>query len=230
MTAARPAAAIGVLVVDDDYRVARLHAAMVEKIPGFAVLGLAHTAAEAVAAAAEQRPGLVLLDEYLPDRRGTDILRELDAAVMIITADSDGASVRRAVSRGAINVVIKPFGFSVLAARLAAFARFWGQLGEAVALDQEEVDRALAVLHGGDRPAAAVPKGRSSVTTEAVVSALREADAALTAVAVADTVGISRATAQRYLSDLARAGRVELRLRYGTTGRPEHEYRWLGGT
>ena len=219
---------IGVLVVDDDFRVARLHAAMVERVPGFEVMGLAHTAADALAAAAELRPALVLLDEYLPDRRGTDILRELDAAVIMITADSDGASVRRAVTRGAINVVIKPFGHQVLAARLTAFARFWGQLGEAVSLDQEEVDRALAVLHEGDRPAAAVPKGRSSVTTEAVVTALREATDPLTAVAVADTVGISRATAQRYLSDLARAGRVELRLRYGTTGRPEHEYRWVG--
>jgi len=219
---------IGVLVVDDDFRVARLHAAMVERVPGFEVMGLAHTAADALAAAAELRPALVLLDEYLPDRRGTEILRELDAAVIMITADSDGASVRRAVTRGAINVVIKPFGHQVLAARLTAFARFWGQLGEAVSLDQEEVDRALAVLHEGDRPAAAVPKGRSSVTTEAVVTALREATDPLTAVAVADTVGISRATAQRYLSDLARAGRVELRLRYGTTGRPEHEYRWVG--
>lgn len=219
---------IGVLVVDDDYRVARLHAAMVERVPGFEVLGLAHTAEEALSAAAELRPELVLLDEYLPDRRGTAILRELDAAAIVITADSDGGSVRRAVARGAVNVVIKPFGFPVLAARLNAFARFWGQLGEAVALEQEEVDRALAVLHEGDRPAAAVPKGRSSVTTEAVVAALRESDAALTAVSVADAVGISRATAQRYLSDLARAGRVELRLRYGTTGRPEHEYRWLG--
>lgn len=220
---------IRVLVVDDDFRVARLHAAMVERVPGFEVTGLAHTAAEALTAAAELRPGLVLLDEYLPDRRGTSILRDLDAAVIMITADSDGASIRRAVARGAVNVVLKPFGHQVLAARLTAFARFWGQLGEAVSLDQEEVDRALAVLHEGDRPAAAVPKGRSAVTTDAVVAALRESDDALTAVAVADAVGISRATAQRYLSALARAGRVELRLRYGSAGRPEHEYRWLGG-
>lgn len=219
---------IGVLVVDDDFRVARLHAAMVERVPGFEVLGLAHSAADALASAAELRPDLVLLDEYLPDRRGTSILRDLDAAVMVITADSDGLSVRRAVARGALNVILKPFGFPVLADRLSAFGRFWGQLGGAGTLDQEAVDRSLAVLHEGDAPTAPLPKGRSSVTTEAVMAALRESATALTAVGVAETVGISRATAQRYLSDLARAGRVELRMRYGTTGRPEHEYRWLG--
>ena len=41
---------------------------------------------------------------------------------------------------------------------------------------------------------------------------------------VAETVGISRATAQRYLSYLERHGVVRLQLRYGTTGRPEHRY------
>jgi two-component system CitB family response regulator len=50
----------------------------------------------------------------------------------------------------------------------------------------------------------------------------------MTAQAIADAIGVSRATAQRYLADLARAGRVDLTLRYGTNGRPEHRYEWLG--
>ncbi len=32
----------------------------------------------------------------------------------------------------------------------------------------------------------------------------------------------------RYLADLARDGRVELSLKYGSTGRPEHRYAWRG--
>ena len=36
---------------------------------------------------------------------------------------------------------------------------------------------------------------------------------------------MSRATAQRYLSHLHEVGRVEIRLRYGSGGRPEHGYR-----
>ena len=38
-------------------------------------------------------------------------------------------------------------------------------------------------------------------------------------------IGISRSTAQRYLAELARQGKVELRLHYGAAGRPEHRYR-----
>jgi two-component system CitB family response regulator len=44
-------------------------------------------------------------------------------------------------------------------------------------------------------------------------------------VEVAERVGISRATARRYLSSLAHAEVVRLELNYGSTGRPEHRYR-----
>jgi two-component system CitB family response regulator len=37
---------------------------------------------------------------------------------------------------------------------------------------------------------------------------------------------MSRGTARRYLEYLALIGAIELSLRYGTTGRPEHLYRW----
>jgi response regulator of citrate/malate metabolism len=41
---------------------------------------------------------------------------------------------------------------------------------------------------------------------------------------IADEIGMSRATAQRYLNYLERHGLVRLQLRYGSTGRPEHRY------
>jgi two-component system CitB family response regulator len=57
---------------------------------------------------------------------------------------------------------------------------------------------------------------------------LKTAEADLSANDVAARVGISRATAQRYLSALARTDAVTLELRYGSTGRPEHRYRLTG--
>lgn len=218
---------IRVLVVEDDFRVARLHADLVAAVDGMEVVGVVHTAAEALSAAEREQPDLVLLDEYLPDERGTDLLRRLDAAVMLITAENDAAVLRRAVARGAVNVVLKPFGPGVLVQRLTAFSRFWDSL-ESGQADQRAVDRALAILREGDSPAGAMPKGRSTVTADAVRDALQAADDALTAQQVADATGVSRATAQRYLADLVSAGRVDLRLRYGSTGRPEHRYTWRG--
>jgi len=218
---------IRVLVVEDDFRVARLHADLVGAVAGMEVVGVAHTVADALALAAAEHPDLVLLDEHLPDDRGSSLIGRVDAAVMLITAESDAAVLRRAIARGAVNVVLKPFGPAVLVQRLAAFERFWTAL-ETGQADQRGADRALAMLREGDSPAGAMPKGRSAVTAEAVRDALLAAGDALTAHEVAEATGVSRATAQRYLADLVAAGRVDLGLRYGSTGRPEHRYTWRG--
>jgi response regulator of citrate/malate metabolism len=219
---------IRVLVVDDDFRVAQLHASYVARLDGFEVVGTANSAAEALRLADETRPDLVLLDEYLPDAPGSSIGRRLGAAVIVVSAAEDAASVRRALAGGALNYVLKPFPPQVLGERLRAFERFWTLLAKDVQLDQTAVDRALQALRIADTPATVVRKGRSPVTSDAVSDALRSTDGALTAAEVAERTGVSRATAQRYLSDLARAGRVRLTLRYGSTGRPEHCFEWLG--
>jgi two-component system CitB family response regulator len=62
-----------------------------------------------------------------------------------------------------------------------------------------------------------------------VADTLRSAPTPLAAADVALTLGISRATAQRYLAALADSGRAAMTMRYGSTGRPEHLYSWLGG-
>ncbi len=219
---------IRVLVVDDDFRVAQLHASYVARVEGFEVVAVAHTAADAIRLATEHEPDLVLLDEYLPDEPGSDIAGRLRAAVIVVSAAEDPSTVRRALTAGALNYVLKPFPPQVLVDRLQAFARFWRLLDDEAQLDQTAVDRALQALRAADTPAAVVRKGRSPVTSDAVTAVLRSTDGSLTAAEVAESTGISRATAQRYLSDLARDGRVRLTLRYGSTGRPEHCFEWLG--
>jgi response regulator of citrate/malate metabolism len=219
---------IRVLVVDDDFRVAQLHASYVNQVKGFEVVGLAHTAAEALRLVEAVKPDLVLLDEYLPDANGSSILGQLGTATIVVSAAEGADAVRRAIARGAVNYVLKPFPPTVLADRLQAFARFWAMLGQDAELDQTAVDKALQALRAGDSPAATYRKGRSAVTADSIGEVLRESEDAMTAAEVAESTGVSRGTAQRYLADLTRDGRVELTLRYGSTGRPEHRYEWRG--
>jgi len=42
---------------------------------------------------------------------------------------------------------------------------------------------------------------------------------------IASALGLSRPTAQRYLTDLERRSLITLELSYGSTGRPVHRYR-----
>jgi len=53
---------------------------------------------------------------------------------------------------------------------------------------------------------------------------VRDAPHAVGAAEVAEQLGISRPTAQRYLAELERTGVVELVLSYGATGRPINRY------
>src|SRR5258708_3218005 len=80
---------IRTLVVDDDFRVADLHCAYVEQVKGFSVIGRAHTGAQALESVARLHPDLVLLDIYLPDISGLEVLRQLregpNAAVRVIS-------------------------------------------------------------------------------------------------------------------------------------------------
>jgi response regulator of citrate/malate metabolism len=216
---------IRVLVVEDDFRVAQVHVGFAARLDGFTVVGTARTAAECRAFLAARPVDLVLLDSYLPDESGLDLLAGLSVDTIMLTAASDARSVRLAVARGALNYLVKPFTAEQLGDRLAAYRRYRTALAGDRTLAQEEIDRGWRLLHEGDRPA--TPKGQSAVTARLVGEALRRAGEARTAADVADELGISRATAQRYLAALARDGAAEMRLRYGTTGRPEHRYQWL---
>jgi two-component system CitB family response regulator len=48
----------------------------------------------------------------------------------------------------------------------------------------------------------------------------------LSAIEVAERAGISPGVARRYLKFLSDSGAIDFVLRYGSAGRPEHQYRW----
>jgi response regulator of citrate/malate metabolism len=226
---------IRTLVVDDDFRVAAIHAAYVGKIDGFEVIARAHTAAEAVDVVDNLRPDLMLLDLYLPDEHGLKLVGRLrdghpPVDVIVITAAKDADSVRAAMQGGALHYLLKPFSFPVLRDKLLSYAQMRARLGLLREADQRNVDRVFGALRAPDQLSAA--KGRSVHTLEAVEQLLSEAAGSasdlggLSAAEVAERTGMSRATAQRYLSHLHELGRVDIKLRYGSGGRPEHGYRW----
>ncbi|CAL9285161.1 response regulator [Streptomyces rochei] len=221
--------AIGVLVVDDDFMVARVHRAFVERVEPFRVVGVAGTGEEALTAVAELRPDLVLLDLYLPDLFGLDVIPRLRAAghdcdVMVISAAREADAVRGAVRHGVVDYLLKPFEFEDLRVRLERYAVQRGRLLGTVVRSQADVDRVLA---GAAAPVApALPKGMSAETAELVERTLRAAEGTLSASECAALTGVSRVSARRYLEYFHTVGRADVSLRYGVAGRPERRYRF----
>ena len=232
-----------VLVVDDDFMVARIHRRFVEQVDGFEVVGEARSGAEALVAADELNPDLVLLDIYLPDMSGLEVLRALrgkgnQVDVLVVTAARDVDTVQQALRGGVVHYLIKPFTAEAMRERLLDFERshrsvkaverIGGEVG------QDEVD---AIFHGSRKPTsreAVLPKGLAAETLELVVSALSgRADderRTLSAAECAEQVGLARVSVRRYLEHLVGAGMAEVSLKYGAAGRPERRYRWTGST
>ncbi|MGZ4596978.1 MAG: response regulator [Actinomycetes bacterium] len=221
---------IRTLVVDDDFRVAKVHAASVNRVEQFEVLGEAHSSAEAMSMVERLRPDLLLLDLYLPDGHGLELMRELGQRALtpqpdfiVITAARDIESVRRAMQLGAVYYLVKPFGFAQLQEQLTAYRQLHEGLDDVAVANQQTVDALYGFLRG---PVARVADRRRLPPTMArVLDAVRAAPTELSAADVAEQLGVSRATAQRYLADLVRRGLLDLTLNYGSTGRPEHRYR-----
>ena len=221
---------IRVLIVEDDFRVAEIHRAYVQRLEGFTVVAEAHTAIEALRLAEESRPDLVLLDIYLPDHSGLDVLRSLRTPgrhpvdVIAITADKDVETLREALKSGVVHYLVKPFQFSAFREKLESYAALRARLAQVSEVDQDEVDRIYALLRSDSGPS--LPKGVSPTTLALVVRAVRSASEDVSAVDIARAAGISRVTSRRYLEHLARSGLVAITNRYGSAGRPEHRYRW----
>ena len=207
-----------VLVVDDDFRVANMHAGIVNALPGFAVTATVNTLAGARKADAVD---LALVDVYLPDGSGIDFVRELHCDSMMLTAATEAATIRAAIAAGALSYLVKPFAPAELAARLAGYARYRRILA-APNLGAGEVDAALDALRPkiAQQQSSALP----SPTKQLVLQALRASDKPMSSAEVSAAIGVSRATAQRYLATLATTAEVTIGLRYGTTGRPEQEF------
>jgi response regulator of citrate/malate metabolism len=221
---------IRTLVVDDDAMTASIHRSYVERVPGYEVVGEAHTGREALDGARKLRPDLMLLDIYLPDMNGLEVLRALrephapHVDVIAVTAAKDVDTLRTAIHGGVIHYLVKPFFFDTLRERLEGYAALHGRLERLRDPDQHDIDHVFSLLRSHGRHG--LPKGISAPTLEIVVESLRQAAGEVTAVELAGATGISRGTARRYLEYLALTGAVELSLRYGTAGRPEHRYRW----
>ncbi len=225
---------INTLIVEDDFRVADIHSAYVSNIPGFQVVGKAHTCAQAYDMIVEKHPDLVLLDLYLPDDHGLNLFsrlqqlpREMRADVFVISAAKDVANVREALQLGAVQYITKPFNKNQLSERLLTYQSAREKLATREEISQDEIDRLSGLLRGprNGRSSSDAPR---SPTASSILKMIEDGKKPVSANEVSEELGLSRATAQRYLSQMVENGQLELVLRYGSTGRPIHLFHIAG--
>ena len=215
---------IRVLIVEDDSMVQRIVSEFLGKIQGYTLAGTVGDIESAKRFIQRKSVDLVLLDVYLPDGLGTDLLKwvvqeNYKLNVILITADNRSETLELALRYGAVDFLVKPFRMERFNDALTKFKDNRSLLLKNQVVDQTDIDQMFnKKVQGLDY---------KNPTSEMILAYLKEEEPnSYTSTEIAKSVGISRITARKYLENMEVSGDVILELSYGGVGRPKNQYRY----
>jgi two-component system response regulator DctR len=218
-----------VVLVEDDPMVREVHRQFIEKIDGFKIVGIASNGIEGAKLIKECRPDLAIMDIYMPHLGGLEMLRELRSEafsidVIAITAASDIETVHRVLQQGAMDYIMKPFTFERIKKSLENYRLYKLKLIEKKTLSQDELDRLLFLDSKEVHELDCLPKGLNANTLKKITNFISLEKTPVSAEEVAESIGMARVTARRYLDHLEKEGKVKIYIHYGGVGRPINRY------
>src|SRR4051794_6839835 len=222
---------INVLIVEDDPMVAEINKQYLSKIDGFRLVASANSVDDAVRILGKEEIQLILLDIFMPGKLGLELLaylrkNELEIDVIIISAASDFERIKKALRYGVVDYLIKPFEFERFNTALTTYLEQTRFIDKQDSVSQQELDHLL--LHRDEAVIAEeLPKGLTKDTLKQVWDAIHELkDGPFSTDEVANIVGISRVSARKYLNFLKDLGILEVKVIYGTIGRPVYQHQY----
>jgi len=232
MTANRP---LEVVIIEDEPHLAELHREFIEQNFHLRVVGIAATLEQGRTLIQQYRPRLVLLDNYLPDGQGVDLidsplLKELECSVIFITAASDMQTCSHAMRSGAFDYLIKPVFLQRLRASLERFMLLVHTLRQVKEVDQYALDK-LFSLPAGNATQTPSMKGIEPATLERIKRIfIGSPEISWSVEQVVEEAGISKTTGRRYLEYCVETGFINIEMQYGNIGHPRRLYRKTPGT
>lgn len=213
-----------VVIVEDDYMISALNRSYAEKDGRFEVVKAFSSGKAALKYLATQTADLLILDVYMPQMTGTELLRQLRAGgstidVIVVSAAQEADTLAELLGLGVIDYLVKPFGALRFAQALERFCQKRQALQGQEQIRQTDIDRLLNLSHGSP-----FPKGLQEKTLEKIRAALHSHEEQSCETIAADA-GLSVVTARRYLNFLLENYQAQSRIKYDTGGRPCVVYR-----
>ncbi|MFQ3545482.1 response regulator [Halobacillus rhizosphaerae] len=218
-----------VVIAEDDFRVAGLHEKFLHGIDHIEIAGKALNGEDTLKLVEEMQPDLLLLDVYMPDRLGTDLLHEIrqitnELDIIMITAATDKAMISQSLNYGVLDYIIKPISMDRFRSTIEAYQEKRKLIDQHRTLDQSLVDQLIGKQQT-DPMRQPEPKGIDTITLKKVRKLLKDnASEGITAEQASDHMGASKTTARRYLEHLISVGEGKAETKYGKVGRPERKY------
>src|SRR5699024_2733260 len=185
---------IKVLIVEDDPMVLEVNKEYLSKLDNFLLVSSAKTGQEALHSIRNEDIDLVLLDVYLPDISGVDLLRKIrdlnmPIDVITVTAARDSETVHRLFRLGVIDYLVKPFRFDRFKSALENYERFWYKLKNKETMSQEDIDYFIEQEKSPNIEL--LPKGLNEITLKQIMMALLKQEEPVRAEELAQYLGLA---------------------------------------
>jgi response regulator of citrate/malate metabolism len=225
---------INVVIIEDDPMVSMITEKIISSNKEFKVVEKFASGKGVIDYLLKNKVDLIILDMYLPDTEGLDILEELRKEeerydkyinAIFVTASNDRKHIERAFLLGIVDYLIKPFEFERLEEALDRYFSKNSNLSISNILTQKELDN----LYHKDtlsKVEKVLPKGISEKTLDKIMSTiLSNPNKEWSSKDVADSIESSTVTVKKYLDYLAEIGEIKSNIYYGSVGRPEVKYK-----
>ena len=219
------------LIIEDDEAIAQLHFQYLQANPSLDIQAIALNKQQAEMQIEIFNPELLILDVYLPDGTGLDIIQTLrqqgkKTDIILITAAREPEILQSAMRLGVVEYLLKPVLLPRLDAAINHYLEKRDKIQSTDNFDQSFVDSILSsdpAKSQSNHDNSRLPKGIDAVTLDKIRS-LFKARSAWKAEEAGAEIGASRSTARRYLEFLVSTNEVKTDVIYGTVGRPERTY------
>ncbi|KKB35705.1 response regulator [Bacillus thermotolerans] len=218
-----------VVIVEDDFRIAQVQEQFLQKIEGVELAGKALNAKEALDILAREQVDLLLLDIYIPDELGTDLLAKVKRLypaidVIMITAANEKHMLETALQYGVKDYLLKPVTMEKFIESIARYKKKKQMLSEHSEVNQSLIDQYFGNEKEEDARQNDLPPGVDRFTLSKVKEIMADQKGGISIVGMAEKMGASRTTARRYLEYLVSINFCKADYDYGIIGRPERKY------
>ncbi|WP_155590504.1 response regulator [Lysinibacillus cavernae] len=220
---------VKIVIAEDDFRIAQIQEEFLKKIPEVSLVGKALNAKETLKLLQQEEVDLLLLDIYMPDELGTELLHKIREAypkvdIIMVTAATEKAMLEKAIRHGVFHYLLKPVTMEKFIEIIEEYKRKKKLFNSRDEVDQSIIDSFFGTSIQTVMNQKSLPSGIDRLTLQKVKEIMTELKGGVSIEEMGEKMGASRTTARRYLEYLVSINVCTTKQDYGIVGRPERKY------
>lgn len=217
------------MIAEDDFRIAQIQEGFLKKVQDVSLVGKALNAKETLKLLEQEEVDLLLLDIYMPDQLGTELLQKIrenypKVDIIMVTAATEKAMLEKAIRHGVFHYLLKPVTIEKFIEVIEEYKRKKKLFNSRDEVDQSIIDSFFGTSTQTVLNQKELPSGVDRLTLQKVKDVMFELKGGVSIEEMGERMGASRTTARRYLEYLVSINVCTAKHDYGIVGRPERKY------